>query len=187
MCEQPAICPSEKLLPRPTRTTLSQLRSGHCASLRSYQARVRLAPDPVPTGTGRQVRWIHFRRERAWVLSQEDQEQEGLPWMQPWRPHSAAPLQLHRPPDLAHSCWPLDQSVGCCPTPVCCAEFQSGAASLDPPAPWAASPGWPGLMTVRAKNNNRVRYTHLSKRCASWSDEFHNSYGTTNLRIFYKK
>ena len=42
----PAICPSEKLLPRPTRATLSQLRSGHCASLRSYQARVGLAPDP---------------------------------------------------------------------------------------------------------------------------------------------
>ena len=43
----PAICPSEKLLPRPTRTTLSQLRSGHCASLRSYQARIGLTPDPI--------------------------------------------------------------------------------------------------------------------------------------------
>ena len=41
----PPVCPSEKLLPRPTRTTLSQLRSGHCASLRSYQARVGLAQD----------------------------------------------------------------------------------------------------------------------------------------------
>ena len=43
----PSICPSEKLLPRPTRTTLSQLRSGYCVSLRSYQARIGTAGDPT--------------------------------------------------------------------------------------------------------------------------------------------
>ena len=40
----PPIAPLEKSLPRITRTTLSQLRSGYCSRLRSYQARIGAAP-----------------------------------------------------------------------------------------------------------------------------------------------
>ena len=43
----PPISNTELALPRHYRTTLSQLRSGHCTLLRSYQARVGRAPDPM--------------------------------------------------------------------------------------------------------------------------------------------
>ena len=36
----PPIDPQETFLPRQTRTTLSQLRSGHCARLQSYQYKI---------------------------------------------------------------------------------------------------------------------------------------------------
>ena len=46
----PPISPTEKPLSRVARTTLSQLRLGHCAALRSYQARIGAAPSsPAPS------------------------------------------------------------------------------------------------------------------------------------------
>ena len=39
--------PSERLLPRPYRSTLSQLRSGYCSRLQSYLHRVGRAPSPA--------------------------------------------------------------------------------------------------------------------------------------------
>ena len=45
----PLVDPSEKSLPRATRATLSQLRSGHCAKLNTYLARLgRLDSDNCP-------------------------------------------------------------------------------------------------------------------------------------------
>ena len=43
----PKIHPEEKSLPRPTRTLLSQLRSGYCAKLNDYKYRISSAPSPL--------------------------------------------------------------------------------------------------------------------------------------------
>ena len=42
--QPPAISPSESSLPREYRTTLSQLRSGHCSRLNEYRHRIGLSP-----------------------------------------------------------------------------------------------------------------------------------------------
>ena len=43
----PEVDPSERMLPRPYRSTLSQLRSGYCSRLQSYLHRVGRAPSPA--------------------------------------------------------------------------------------------------------------------------------------------
>ena len=43
----PEVSLEERLLPRPYRTTMSQLRSGFCSSLNSYLERIGRAPDPL--------------------------------------------------------------------------------------------------------------------------------------------
>ena len=43
--QPPPIDPTETYLPRQTRVTLSQLRSGHCARLLSYQAKIGKSPN----------------------------------------------------------------------------------------------------------------------------------------------
>jgi len=42
----PEISPEERTLPRAYRTTLSQLRSGHCIALNDFQAAIGRTPDP---------------------------------------------------------------------------------------------------------------------------------------------
>ena len=43
----PEVDPAERMLPRPYRSTLSQLRSGYCSRLQSYLHRVGRAPSPA--------------------------------------------------------------------------------------------------------------------------------------------
>ena len=43
----PPVCESERDLPRPFRSTLSQLRSSYCASLKGYQHRIGISPSPT--------------------------------------------------------------------------------------------------------------------------------------------
>ena len=43
----PQVDPAERMLPRPYRSTLSQLRSGYCSRLQSYLHRVGRAPSPA--------------------------------------------------------------------------------------------------------------------------------------------
>jgi hypothetical protein len=57
----PPIDPSEKTLPRRTRTTLNQLRSTYCNCLRTFQARIGTAPDdlcPACQGTPHTTRHL---------------------------------------------------------------------------------------------------------------------------------
>ena len=48
----PPVAEEETFLPRPYRTTLSQLRSGFCSSLAPYRARIGRTPDPLCPSCG---------------------------------------------------------------------------------------------------------------------------------------
>ena len=48
----PQIAPEETNLPRPYRSTLSQLRSSFCSSLHSYRERIGLVPSPICPSCG---------------------------------------------------------------------------------------------------------------------------------------